>query len=87
MVNVCAVENAVQLHENVVQTRLRLYKLIKIGTYSDSQSCDKMVIKGTEDVISKIVTVLVLSQRSLALTIMPPNHSSIYLIQITLYCH
>ena len=59
---------------------LQLHKLIKIGISSsaDTQSCDKRVIKRTEDVIYKIVTVLVLSQRLLALTVMSPNHLSTY---------
>ena len=50
------VKNALKLHENDMQNYVSIgYKLIKIAVYivqqQRSQSCDKRIIKRTEDVI------------------------------------
>ena len=49
MVNVRTVKNALKLNENVMQN----YFSICIYSSAATQSCDKNIVKRTEDVISK----------------------------------
>ena len=57
MVNVRAVKNALKLNENVTQNLFFDWILINQNLYklfsSNSKSCDKKIVKRTEDVILK----------------------------------
>ena len=71
MVNVRTVNNAMHLHENVVQNYIAIgLKLIKLEYLVHIKVYIKGILKRTDDVILKIVTVLALLQQSLVLTVM-----------------